>query len=119
MTLGRHPLHIVRRCHNSLIKPKPPSAALLFKIYRNWKRLQVASAISGGELFSLPLVFQYQITRGIAMATSKDGDTLSEIRHEYREKGKQLGKYDTFIDRHQGLVIFIPLYPYSSLLSAP
>lgn len=43
------------------------------------------------------------------MATSKDSDTLSEIRHEYKEKNKQLNKYDTFIDRHQGLVIFIPL----------
>lgn len=40
---------------------------------------------------------------------TKDSDTLSEIRHEYRAKKKQLEKYDTFVDRHQALVVFIPL----------
>ena len=43
------------------------------------------------------------------MSAARDGDTLSEIRHEYKEKKKQLEKYDTFIDRHQGLVVFMPL----------
>lgn len=43
------------------------------------------------------------------MSASKDGDTLSEIRHEYKAKKKQLEKYNTFIDRHQGLVVFMPL----------
>ena len=43
------------------------------------------------------------------MSVVKDGDTLSEIRHEYKAKKKQLEKYDTFIDRHQGLVVFLPL----------
>ncbi len=39
------------------------------------------------------------------MSTAKDGDTLSEIRHEYKVKKKQLEKYDRFIDRHQGLIV--------------
>ena len=43
------------------------------------------------------------------MSAAKDGDTLSEIRHEYKAKKKQLEKYNTFIDRHQGLVVFLPL----------
>ena len=43
------------------------------------------------------------------MSAAKDGDTLSEIRHEYKAKKKQLEKYNTFIDRHQGLVVFMPL----------
>lgn len=43
------------------------------------------------------------------MATSKDGDTLSEIRHEYKEKKKQLEKYTTFIDRHPWLIVFTPM----------
>lgn len=43
------------------------------------------------------------------MSATKDGDTLLEIRHEYKAKKKQLEKYDTFIDRHQGLVVFVPL----------
>lgn len=41
------------------------------------------------------------------MTNSNDG--LSEIRHEYKSKKKQLEKYNTFIDRHQGLVVFLPL----------
>ena len=43
------------------------------------------------------------------MSAAKDSDTLSEIRHEYKAKKKQLEKYNTFIDRHQGLVVFMPL----------
>ena len=43
------------------------------------------------------------------MSAAKDGDTLSEIRHEYKAKKKQLEKYNTFIDRHQELVVFLPL----------
>ena len=39
------------------------------------------------------------------MSAAKDSDTLSEIRHEYKAKKKQLEKYDRFIDRHQGLVV--------------
>ena len=38
-----------------------------------------------------------------------NNDGLSEIRKEYRAKKKQLEKYNTFIDRHQGLVVFLPL----------
>lgn len=41
------------------------------------------------------------------MTNSHEG--LSEIREEYRVKKKQLEKYNTFIDRHQGLVVFMPL----------
>ena len=33
------------------------------------------------------------------------GDVLSEIRHEYKAKKKQLERYDRFIDRHQGLIV--------------
>lgn len=43
------------------------------------------------------------------MSAAKDGDTLSEIRQDYKAKKKQLEKYNTFIDRHQALVVFIPL----------
>ena len=43
------------------------------------------------------------------MSAAKDSDTLSEIRHDYKAKKKQLEKYDRFIDRHQGLVVFMPL----------
>lgn len=39
------------------------------------------------------------------MSAAKDSDTLSEIRHEYKTKKKQLEKYDRFIDRHQGLIV--------------
>ena len=39
------------------------------------------------------------------MSATKDSDTLSEIRHEYKAKKKQLEKYDRFIDRHQGLAV--------------
>ena len=39
------------------------------------------------------------------MSAAKDSDTLSEIRHDYKAKKKQLEKYDRFIDRHQGLVV--------------
>lgn len=43
------------------------------------------------------------------MSAAKDGDTLSEIRQEYKAKKKQLEKYDRFIDRHQGLLVGLPL----------
>lgn len=43
------------------------------------------------------------------MTTTKENGTLSEIRQEYKDKKKQLEKYDTFIDRHQGLVVGMPL----------
>lgn len=43
------------------------------------------------------------------MSAVKDSDALSEIRHDYKAKKKQLEKYDRFIDRHQGLVVFAPL----------
>ena len=36
---------------------------------------------------------------------AKDGDTLSEIRHEYKAKKKQLERYDRLIDLHQGLIV--------------
>lgn len=39
----------------------------------------------------------------------KENSGIAEIRHEYNEKKKQLKKYDTFVDRHQGLVVFMPL----------
>ena len=39
------------------------------------------------------------------MSAAKDGDTLSEIRQEYKAKKKQLEKYDRFIDHHQGLLV--------------
>lgn len=39
----------------------------------------------------------------------KENSGIAEIRHEYNEKKKQLKKYDTFVDRHQGLVVFLPL----------
>lgn len=39
------------------------------------------------------------------MSATKDSDILSEIRHEYKVKKKQLEKYDRFIDRHQGLIV--------------
>lgn len=44
------------------------------------------------------------------MSAAKDSDTLSKIRHEYRAKKKQLEKYNTFIDRHQGVVVGLPLF---------
>lgn len=43
------------------------------------------------------------------MSETKNGDALSEIRHEYRAKKKHLKKYDGFIDRHQGLLVGLPL----------
>lgn len=43
------------------------------------------------------------------MGEIKNNDALSEIRHEYRAKKKQLKKYDRFIDRHQGLLVGLPL----------
>ena len=43
------------------------------------------------------------------MTTTKDNDTLSEIRDEYKLKKKQLNKYDTFLDRHQAFIVFMPL----------
>lgn len=36
-------------------------------------------------------------------------DELLEIKNEYKTKKKQLEKYDTFLDNHQGLVVFLPL----------
>ena len=43
------------------------------------------------------------------MTTAKDNGTLSEIRDEYKLKKKQLNKYNTFLDRHQAFVVFMPL----------
>lgn len=34
---------------------------------------------------------------------------IDEVRHEYKEKQAELKKYDSFLDRHQGLVVFVPL----------
>ena len=39
----------------------------------------------------------------------KENSGIAEIRQEYKEKKEQLKKYDTFVDRHQGLVVFMPL----------
>ena len=43
------------------------------------------------------------------MSAVKDNDSLSEIRHEYRVKKKQLEKYDSFIDQYWIIVVFTPL----------
>lgn len=38
----------------------------------------------------------------------KEDDTLSELRQEYKDVKKELGKYDSFIDNHPFLCIFTP-----------
>ncbi len=42
------------------------------------------------------------------MTTTKETDTLSELRHEYKSVKKELSQYDTFIDNHPFVCIFVP-----------
>ena len=42
------------------------------------------------------------------MTTAKETDTLSELRHEYKSVKKELSQYDSFIDNHPFVCIFVP-----------
>lgn len=42
------------------------------------------------------------------MTTAKEDDTLSELRHEYKSVKKELSQYDSFIDNHPFVCIFVP-----------